>query len=79
MKTKKMLILITFSLVIALIAPAYSSHVNAESSNVAGNQEAVTFPIAFQRATKDPIKAITTDDKGTILTISDKYLNITQK
>ncbi|MEK3750862.1 leucine-rich repeat domain-containing protein [Paenibacillus sp. FSL E2-8871] len=36
-----------------------------------------TFPIAFNRATKDGINYIATNNKGTIMTTSWNYLNIT--
>lgn len=36
-----------------------------------------TFPLAFTRATKDDIRHIATNNKGTILTISWDYLNLT--
>ncbi|MEO3947721.1 exo-alpha-sialidase [Gorillibacterium sp. CAU 1737] len=35
------------------------------------------FPVAFQRATKDEILSVATNGKGTIMTTSSKYLNIT--
>ncbi|WP_268625027.1 leucine-rich repeat domain-containing protein [Paenibacillus alvei] len=36
-----------------------------------------TFPIAFNRATKDDIRHIATNNKGTIMTTSWNYVNIT--
>lgn len=35
------------------------------------------FPLAFNRATKDDVRYVATNDKGTIMTISWNYLNIT--
>jgi hypothetical protein len=55
----------------------------AESMNTAiasssdSSSSKVVFPIAFNRATGDDIISNAADDKGTILIVTNKYLNIT--
>ncbi|MDK8180173.1 hypothetical protein [Paenibacillus sp. UMB4589-SE434] len=79
MKTNKWIYFIISSIVIVIISMSSNSDTaSAEELNLNTTQQVVTFPVAFQRATKDAINSITADGKGEILTISDKYLNITR-
>lgn len=45
--------------------------------NLVDTPTSYTFPIAFNRATKDDVRHIETNNKGTIMTTSWNYLNIT--
>lgn len=69
-----------FMLCLLLLLPQLNlaeTYNTARAASSDSSSSKVVFPIAFKRATGDSILSTAADDKGTILIVTNKFLNIT--
>lgn len=69
--------LIMAVLIVAAALPGLAAAEERDQETMETSQP-ITFPVKFKRATGDPMNNVATDGKGTIITLSDKFLNITR-